>query len=39
MIEREIPLSAGEWRQEIREVRAWPNLFADTAVAVVTARR
>jgi methionine biosynthesis protein MetW len=37
-IEREIPLVAGEWRREIREVRVWPNLFADTAVAVVTAR-
>lgn len=37
-IEREIPLSAGEWRQEIREVRVWPNLLADTAVAVVRAK-
>ena len=37
-IEREIPLSAGEWRQQIREVRLWPNLFADTAVAVVRRR-
>ena len=34
-IEREIPLSAGEWRQRVREVNVWPNLFADTAVAVV----
>lgn len=34
-IEREIPLSAGEWRQRVREVRVWPNLLADTAVAVV----
>ncbi|HEY5540828.1 MAG TPA: methionine biosynthesis protein MetW [Coriobacteriia bacterium] len=37
-IEREIPLSAGEWRREIREVRFWPNLLADTAVAVVRAK-
>jgi methionine biosynthesis protein MetW len=37
-IEREIPLSAGEWRQAIREVKVWPNLFADTAVAVVRRR-
>jgi methionine biosynthesis protein MetW len=37
-IEREIPLIAGEWRQEIREVHFWPNLFADTAVAVVRRR-
>ena len=37
-IEREIPLSAGEWRQEIREVHFWPNLLADTAVAVVRAK-
>ena len=34
-IEREIPLSAGEWRRKIQEVHWWPNLFADTAVAVV----
>lgn len=34
-IEREIPLSAGEWRRAIREVKVWPNLLADTAVAVV----
>ena len=38
-IEREIPLSAGEWRREIREVRFWPNLLADTAVAVVRAKQ
>jgi methionine biosynthesis protein MetW len=38
-IEREIPLSAGEWRQEIREVHFWPNLLADTAVAVVRAKQ
>ncbi|MGV8083528.1 MAG: methionine biosynthesis protein MetW [Coriobacteriia bacterium] len=37
-IEREIPLSAGEWRREIREVRVAPNLFADTAVAIVRRR-
>ena len=37
-IEREIPLSAGEWRRKIREVSVWPNLFADTAVAVVRRR-
>ena len=37
-IEREIPLSAGEWRQEIHEVNWWPNLLADTAVAVVRAK-
>jgi methionine biosynthesis protein MetW len=38
-IEREIPLVAGEWRQEIREVRVWPNMLADTAVAVVRAKQ
>ena len=38
-LEREIPLSAGEWRREIREVKVWPNLFADTEVAVVRSRR
>jgi methionine biosynthesis protein MetW len=37
-IEREIPLAAGEWRERAREVRLWPNLLADTAVAVVRAR-
>ncbi|NTW28492.1 MAG: methionine biosynthesis protein MetW [Coriobacteriia bacterium] len=37
-IEREIPLSAGEWRQKVREVRVLPNLLADTAVAVVRGR-
>jgi methionine biosynthesis protein MetW len=35
VIEQEIPLSAGEWRQRARRVRFVPNLFADTAVAVV----
>lgn len=34
-IEREIPLIAGEWRQHVREVSLWPNLFADTVVAAV----
>jgi methionine biosynthesis protein MetW len=38
-MEREIPLSAGEWRREIHEVLWWPNLFADTAVAVVRKAR
>lgn len=38
-IEREIPLVAGEWRQKVREVHVWPNLFADTAVAVVRGKR
>jgi methionine biosynthesis protein MetW len=37
-IETEIPLVAGEWRQEIKRVRFWPNLMADTAVAVVRAK-
>jgi methionine biosynthesis protein MetW len=34
-IEREIPLLAGEWRQQVREVTWLPNLLADTVVAVV----
>jgi len=38
-IEREIPLVAGEWRQKVREISVWPNLLADTAVAVVKKRR
>jgi methionine biosynthesis protein MetW len=38
-LEREIPLIAGEWREHVREAKLWPNLFADTAVAVVRARR
>ncbi len=38
-IEREIPLLTGGWhRAEIRRVNLWPNLLADTAVAVVTPR-
>ena len=36
-IEREIPLRAGEWRREISEAQWWPNLLADTVVAVVKA--
>lgn len=35
VIEREIPLVAGEWRENVREAKLWPNLLADTAVAVV----
>jgi methionine biosynthesis protein MetW len=35
VIEREIPLVAGEWRENVREARLWPTLLADTAVAVV----
>ena len=38
-IEREIPLLAGEWRRKIRRANVWPNLLADTAVAVVRAKR
>ena len=38
-IEREIPLSAGEWRRDIHEVKVLPNLLADTAVAVVRRAR
>jgi methionine biosynthesis protein MetW len=38
-IEREIPLIAGEWRQQVREAKWWPNLLADTAVAVVRAKQ
>ena len=38
-IEREIPLIAGEWRQHVREAKLWPNLLADTAVAVVRAKQ
>jgi methionine biosynthesis protein MetW len=38
-IEREIPLVAGEWRRRVREVHVFPNLLADTAVAVVKRRR
>jgi methionine biosynthesis protein MetW len=37
-IEREIPLIAGEWRENVREVKLWPNLRADTAVAVVRSK-
>ena len=38
-IESEIPLEAGEWRQRVRRVHVWPNLFADTMVAVVRPKR
>jgi len=38
VIEQEIPLSAGEWRQRVKRVEFMPNLFADTAVAVVRRR-
>ena len=38
VIEQEIPLMAGEWRERVRRVSFAPNLFADTAVAVVRAR-
>jgi len=38
-IEREIPLSAGEWRRQVRQVKLLPNLFADTSVAVVRKAR
>lgn len=34
-IEREVPLVTREWAGTIRPVRLWPNLFADTAVALV----
>jgi len=38
-IEREVALLTEAWhRRDIRRVRRWPNLFADTAVAVVRAR-
>jgi methionine biosynthesis protein MetW len=39
VIEREIPLLTEGWhRAEIRQISFWPNLFADTAVALVRAR-
>lgn len=35
-IEREVPLLTEAWhRPEVRRVRVWPNLLADTAVAVI----
>ncbi|MBW6467629.1 MAG: methionine biosynthesis protein MetW [Coriobacteriia bacterium] len=34
-IEREVPLVTREWAGQIRRVHIWPNLFADTAVALV----
>ena len=38
-IEREIPLVTGEWAGEVRPARFWPNLLADTAVAVIGRER
>jgi methionine biosynthesis protein MetW len=38
VIEQEIPLMAGEWHEHVRRVSFMPNLFADTAVAVVRKR-
>jgi len=39
VVEREIPLLTEGWhRTEVRRVATWPNLLADTAVAVVRAR-
>jgi len=37
-IEREMSLVAAGWHDHIREVRVLPNLFADTVVAVVSAK-
>jgi methionine biosynthesis protein MetW len=34
-IEQEVSLVTREWAGQIRRVRVWPNLFADTAVALV----
>ena len=34
-IEREVPLVTREWAGSIRLARVWPNLLADTAVALV----
>lgn len=34
-IEREVSLVTREWAGRIRRVHVWPNLFADTAVALV----
>jgi len=34
-IEREVPLVTREWAGSVRPVRVWPNLLADTAVALV----
>jgi methionine biosynthesis protein MetW len=34
-IEREVPLHVDGFSGDVRPVRFWPNLFADTAVAVV----
>jgi methionine biosynthesis protein MetW len=39
-LEREIPLLTQGWhRAEIRRVNLWPNMLADTAVAVVRPQR
>jgi methionine biosynthesis protein MetW len=39
-IEQEVALLTEAWhRSDIRRVRVWPNLLADTAVAVITASR
>ncbi len=35
VIEREVALVTGEWSGDVRAARIWPNLFADTAVALV----
>jgi hypothetical protein len=34
-IEREVPLLVGGFSGEVKPVSLWPNLLADTAVAVV----
>lgn len=40
VVEQELPLLTEAWhRKEVRRVRVWPNLLADTAVAVVRARQ
>lgn len=36
VIEKEVPLATSGWAGAARPVRVWPNLFADTAVALVT---
>ncbi len=35
VIEREVPLATSGWAGSARPVRVWPNLLADTAVALV----
>ncbi len=37
-IEREIPLVTREWAGRVRPAKVWPNLLADTAVALVHRR-